>query len=270
MRKQGTEGGRVVQSRYLQPIPRTKLTEEIVRRIVNLILEEGLRPGDKLPSERELIAQLSVGRSSLREALKILSATGLVQVVLGEGMFVGRGDLSLIARPLVLGLMMGVRSRNELIETRRVLEVELAGFAAERATPEEIDVVRNRLQVMKASQNDPERYSQADLEFHLAIAKAAHNDLLYNLLTTLREILGALIRTAVVKFDANRMPQSFKVHVPIYDAIRARNPKAARTSMMAHLGRLEERLGEAAASTLQLRPRSRVRIPKSAALRTGA
>jgi len=256
-------------SRRLQPIPRTKLTEEIVRRLVNLILEERLQPGDKLPSERELIEQLSVGRSSLREALKILSATGLVQVSLGEGMFVGHGDLSLIVRPLVLGLLMGVQSRNELIETRRVLEVELAGFAAERATAEEIEVIGGRLAAMKASQTDPERYSRADLEFHLAIAKAAHNNLLYNLLTTLREVLGALIRTAVVTFDANRMPQSFRVHVPIYDAIRARNPKAARSSMMAHLSRLEERLGEAVASTLEPRARPRVQALNSPDVRSG-
>ena len=235
----------MISSRHLQPIPRTNLTEEIVKRLVNLILEEGLKPGDKLPSERELIGLYSVGRSSLREAVKILSAIGVVTVSVGEGMFVGRGDLSLITQPLTLGLLIGDQSRNELIETRRLIEVELAGLAAELATAEEREAIRNCLEAMRTSQDRPERYSRADLEFHLAIAKAGHNQLLYNLLHTLRHILQALITTVVVDYDANHMPQSFKVHVPIDSAIRARDPKAARRAMAAHLDRLEERLSAA-------------------------
>ena len=235
----------MIRSRYLQPIPRTNLTQEIVQRLVNLIAEEGLRPGDKLPSERELMARFSIGRSSLRETLKILSAIGLVEVSVGEGMFVGRGDLSLIARPLTLGLMMGEGSRNELIETRRVLEVALAGFAAERASEAEIEAIGGRLETMRINQTKPERYSRADLEFHLAIAQSAHNQVLYNLLHALRHILGALIARTVMHYDANHMPQSYKVHVPIYDAIRGRDAQVARQAMAAHLNRLEERLAAA-------------------------
>ncbi len=235
----------MIRSRHLQPIPRTNLTQEIVQRLVNLIAQEGLRSGDKLPSERELMTRFSIGRSSLREALKILSAIGLVEVSVGEGMFVGRGDLSLIARPLTLGLMMGESSRNELIETRRVLEVALAGFAAERASAPEIAIIGQRLKTMQSNQAKPERYSQADLEFHLAIAQSAHNQVLFNLLHTLRHILGALITTTVMDYDANHMPQSYKVHVPIYDAIRRRDAQAAGHAMAVHLDRLEERLSAA-------------------------
>lgn len=232
----------VIQSRHLQPIPRTNLTEEIVTRLVSLILEEALKPGDKLPSVRELVNQFSVGRSSLREAIRILSAIGVIDVSVGEGMSVGRGDLSLIARPLTLGLLMGEHSRNDLIETRRLIEIEMAGLAAERGTDAEITAISGHLETMRASQDDHVRYSTADLEFHLAIARASHNQLLYNLLHTLRHILGALITKVVVDYDANHMPQSFKVHVPIYDAIRTRNSRGARQAMAAHLDRLEERL----------------------------
>jgi GntR family transcriptional regulator, transcriptional repressor for pyruvate dehydrogenase complex len=256
----------MIRSRYLQPIPRTNLTQEIVQRLVNLIVQEGLRPGDKLPSERELISRFSIGRSSLREALKILSAIGLVEVSLGEGMFVGRGDLSLIARPLTLGLMMGESSRNELIETRRVLEVALAGFAAERATAAEIDEIGSRLETMRTNQARPERYSRADLEFHLAISKAAHNRVLFNLLHTLRHILGALIATTVVDYDANQMPQSYKVHVPIFGAIQARDAVAARQAMAAHLNRLEERLSAAVTRTRARRSEEKARKASAATL----
>jgi DNA-binding FadR family transcriptional regulator len=233
---------RVIRSRHLEPIPRTNLIEEIVTRLVSLILDEGLKPGDRLPSVRELVEQFSVGRSSLREAIRVLNAIGVIDVSVGEGMSVGQGDLSLIARPLTLGLLMGERSRNDLIETRRMLEVQMAGLAAERATDAEIASIARHLETMRESQDDHERYSAADLEFHLAIARASHNQLLYNLLYTLRHILGALITKVVVDYDANHMPQSFRVHVPIFEAIRARNGEAAGRAMAAHLDRLEERL----------------------------
>ena len=238
-------------SRHLGPIPRTDLTQEIIKRLVSLIVEEGLRPGERLPSERELITQFSVGRSSLREAIRILSAIGVVRVSVGEGMFVGSGDLSLISRPLTLGLMIGEQSRNDLIEARRLLEVEMAGLAADRATKEETDRIGAHLAVMRASQlTDPKRYARADLDFHLAVAAASHNHLLFNLLETLRDVLGALIEKVVVHYDRNHMPQSFKVHVPIFDAIQKRNSKAARVAMAVHLDRLEERLTKAISRTV--------------------
>jgi GntR family transcriptional repressor for pyruvate dehydrogenase complex len=82
------------------PIARANLTEEIVKRIICLIKELAMQPGDKLPTERELVARFGVGRSSIREAIKILNAIGLVRIVAGAGMFVGAGNLSLLANPL--------------------------------------------------------------------------------------------------------------------------------------------------------------------------
>jgi GntR family transcriptional regulator, transcriptional repressor for pyruvate dehydrogenase complex len=239
-----------VPSRHLQPIPRTDLTQEIVKRLVSLIADDGLKPGDRLPPERELITQLSVGRSSLREAIGILSALGVVRVAVGEGMFVGTGDISSIARPLTFGMLIGEQSRNDLIETRRLLEVELAGLAAERATEEEIAEIRAHLDTMRKSQlTDPKRYARADLAFHLTIAAASHNQLLFHLLDTLRHVVGAVIEKAVLYYDSNQMPQSFRVHVPIFEAICRRDVQAARRGMAAHLDRLEERLTTAISRT---------------------
>ena len=206
-----------------------------------------MKPGDKLPSEHELMTHFSVGRSSLREAVKVLSAIGLVEVSVGEGMFVGRGDLALLTRPLTLGLMIGDHRRNELIDARRFMEVGLAGLAAERATEAEIRAIGTGLEAMRETVDKPERFSRMDLVFHLAIAKAAHNHLLFNMLHTLRHILGVFITTVVVEYDAHHMPQVFNVHVPIYEAIRARDPKAAQKAMAAHLDRLEDRLSIALA-----------------------
>jgi GntR family transcriptional repressor for pyruvate dehydrogenase complex len=99
---------------------------------------------------------------------------------------------------------------------------------------------------MRESQlTDPKRYARADLDFHLTIAAASHNQLLFHLLDTLRHVVGAVIEKAVLYYDSNQMPQSFRVHVPIFEAIRRRDVQAARRGMAAHLDRLEERLTKA-------------------------
>jgi GntR family transcriptional repressor for pyruvate dehydrogenase complex len=90
----------MIESKYLVPISRQKITDVILQRIINLISDEGLRPGDRLPTEHELMARFSVGRSSLREAAHVLSALGVVGVNVGEGMFVGNGDSSALTLPL--------------------------------------------------------------------------------------------------------------------------------------------------------------------------
>jgi DNA-binding FadR family transcriptional regulator len=85
----------MTESQHESPIPRANLTEEIVKRIISLIMDLAMQPGDKLPTERELVARFGVGRSSIREAVKILNALGIVRIVAGAGMFVGTGNLSL-------------------------------------------------------------------------------------------------------------------------------------------------------------------------------
>jgi GntR family transcriptional repressor for pyruvate dehydrogenase complex len=230
----------VINSRHLTPIPRTKLTQEIITRLVSLIVDEGLSVGDKLPSERKLMAQLSVGRSSLREAISILSAIGVVDVSTGEGMFVGRGELSFITKPLSLGLLMGERSTSELVAARRLVEVELAGLAAKQTTEEEVAAIDEALQGMRAFQNAATKYSEADMAFHLAVGRGAHNGVLYHMLETLQHIIRVWILRSI---DYEGMPpDSLGEHVPIYLAIRARDKEAARRAMSEHLGKAGSRL----------------------------
>jgi len=111
----------VAESQHYSVIPRANLTEEIVKRIISLITALAMKPGDRLPTERELVARFGVERSSIREAIKILKAIGIVRTVAGAGMFVGNGNLSLLAKPLSLGFLRGGRSTSELIEARRLL-----------------------------------------------------------------------------------------------------------------------------------------------------
>jgi DNA-binding FadR family transcriptional regulator len=217
----------------LAPGRRELLTDDIVRRLVNLILEAGLRPGDKLPSERELMARLGVGRSSLREAVRTLAALGVVDVRVGSGMFVADGESSVLTMPLSWGLLMGERSAHEVVEARRVVEIELAGLAAERATEAEIASIGEKLALMRASLEDAEAFARNDLEFHLAIARAAHNQVLYHVIDTLRHVLRAWFVEVFPRRQDSGEP--IRNHEPILAAIRVRDPEAARRAMAEHL-----------------------------------
>lgn len=224
-----------MESPYLAPIARTTITDQIVGRLVGLIVEGGLKAGDKLPSERELMTRLSVGRSSLREAIKVLSAVGVVEVSVGEGMFVGRGETSILTKPLTWGLLLGEHSTREVVEARRIVEVELAGLAAERATPEEIEAIRKHLEALHASQDDAEGYTTRDLEFHLAVGRAAHNSVLFQVLDTLRHIVRAWMEKVTIEYFEGKPHPSFNDHVVIYDAIRTHDVAGARQAMEVHL-----------------------------------
>jgi GntR family transcriptional repressor for pyruvate dehydrogenase complex len=227
-------------SPHLTPIARTSVSDEIVKRLLGLILDERLRPGDRLPTERALMGRLAVGRSSLREAIKTLSALGIVRVAVGEGMFVGDGDTAAVARPVSWALLMSEGSTREVIEARRAVELELAGLAAERASPAEVAAIGERLAAMRASRRDAEAYSRCDVEFHLAIARAAHNRVLLGVLETLRHLLRVWI--VEVQLDYEDKSASLAEHIPIYAAIQARDAAGARRAMAAHLDSAGRRL----------------------------
>lgn len=159
----------------LNPINRPPVVNEIVEQLVGFILNEGLKPGDKLPTERELIERLGIGRTTLREAIKTLSAVGVLEVKRGSGTFVSDGNMSILVKPIAWGLLMSQDGIDHVIEARGVLEVTLAGWAAERATDAEIAEIGRILGKLEASQFDLEAYVRSDLAFHVAIARAAHN-----------------------------------------------------------------------------------------------
>ncbi len=224
---------------------RTSVTDEVVKRLVSLILEEGLRPGNKLPSERELIKRLGVGRSSLREAISRLSAIGVVDVLAGKGIFVGRGEASVPTQPLSWGLLMSESTALEVIEARRTIEVDLAGLAAERATEDDISAIGQRLALILSSLDDMQAHAYADLEFHLAVGRAGHNRVLYHVMETLQHMVRVWI-LAVVANQENRSAwmreHSVNEHVRVYEAIRAHDVQAARSAMATKLDTAAARL----------------------------
>jgi GntR family transcriptional repressor for pyruvate dehydrogenase complex len=217
----------------IKSIQRTSLTDEIMERLLGLIIDEGLNPGHKLPSERELMARLAVGRSTLREAIKSLRAIGVLHVVIGEGTFVGTGGTSIVTKPLAWGLLLTEDSALQVIEARRVIEVELAGLAATRATSDDLEAIGATLDWRTVQPATTSAYILRDLEFHLAIARAAHNDVLFHVIDILQHAVRSWMNQ--VYGEDEHGPRWLIPHQRVYTAISQRDPVAARREMVAHL-----------------------------------
>lgn len=153
------------------------LTDEAELQLEGLILEGSLRPGDRLPSERELGEKLGVSKTVVREAVRSLVTRGLVEVRPGLGTYVRQFDPGLIVRPMNLLLRAGDFKVEHIHEVRQVLEVNLAGLAAERAHESDLDAMQETIRKLQSPQISPTEFAETDVAFHRRLAAAADNPL---------------------------------------------------------------------------------------------
>ncbi len=222
----------------LRPVKRTNIAEEIAEQLTIMILQGELNPGDRLPSEQELMEQLSVGRSSVREAIRSLSVMGLVDVRHGNGVFV-RSDSRFFAKAMAQHPLMSSKTRQHLIEVREIIETGIAPLAAMRATAQDIASLRHTLEEMRVSLDDPKKFLELDLTFHVTLADITNNAILYEMILSIRELMRKFIQ------DNLNMPGStvaaLREHEQIFHAIEQGNLAAARDAMLAHLRGVIER-----------------------------
>ena len=220
----------------VRPIARTSLGEEIMAQIVDLIKRDVLRPGDRLPPERELCKRFGVGRSSLREALRSLSAMGVIDGRVGEGTFVSDNQ-QFVQKALQWGMLLNRKMVGDLIETRLMLESETAFWAAQRAAEEDMRRIEEALSDMAEALEDGAQFLAADVRFHLAVAGATQNALLASLLEATRGYLQAWIERSLAEEGRalDRARLSLQQHEDIVRALRAGDAQAARTAMVEHV-----------------------------------
>jgi GntR family transcriptional regulator, transcriptional repressor for pyruvate dehydrogenase complex len=210
------------------------VTAEIVVQHVRGLIERGeLRPGDRLPAERELAVQLGVSRPSVRAGLRSLSAIGVLQTRHGAGTFITDGPPTLGSEPLSFLAALHGFTRDEMFEARRALEVGVAGLAAERANDEQIATIAEEITGMFAALDDPQTFLIHDIRFHRSVAEASGNPILASLV----EMVSALFyeqrrKTAQHGRD---LKESAHLHRAIYHAIRAHDAKRASAAMSEHL-----------------------------------
>jgi GntR family transcriptional repressor for pyruvate dehydrogenase complex len=203
----------------------------VVERLQGLILGKKLEPGSKLPPERQLCEQLGVSRTVLREAMKHLSALGLVEEITGRGTFVSRPNLDAVRRSLQICLGWHAQAVLEnLVELRRLIEVEIAGLAAVHATEEEIEEFKQNLRDMEGIlDGNVTRFMNLDLEFHSGLARATHNELFVMLFDA---IAGAMVGIwEKMHNDPEERKHGIQYHQKILSAIEKRNPDEARRAV---------------------------------------
>ena len=224
-----------------EPIERQKVYELIADRLLRRISTGQLHPGDQLPTERELTQAFGAGRSSVREALRMLESKGVIKDV-GNGSFVVSGWANPLNISLQLLLNLDQATMLDVYELRRILECEAAGLAAERRTDAHLELMDAAIAEMAAAleRSDGDRaasYIDGDLRFHLAIAEATRNGMILHTMGALREVIRRAL-TSIFRIPGSP-EHSQDHHRAIREAIAARDADAARTEMLTHLVRVE-------------------------------
>lgn len=221
------------------PIQSERLYEQIVQQIEQRILAGELKVGDQLPSERELAEQFGVSRTAVREAIKTLREKGLVEILVGRGTFIANGTTDAVRN--TLNLLMKFDSTNgyiNLVEVREIIEPEIAAMAATRITDEYIAAMQEAMDKMEASIDDVEEFVEADLDFHLALAEATQNPIIPALLDPIIDLMREQrILITLVKGVAEHGQYNHKI---IIDAVKRRDPDAAREAMRHHLEQIRK------------------------------
>lgn len=225
----------------LRPVTRTTLADSVVEQLLDQMRRGKLRPGDLLPPERELMAQFNVGRSTVREALQSLTRMGLLEARPGVGTVVKPVDFGSYLRPDVYSALMNDSLASELLEAREIIEVAIAGLAAQRASRADLQRIAETLEAASRALARHQPTHEFSALFHIHLAEAAHNTVLLNFM---RSIYGLLRARGELKAGSEFLHWEIEAHRELYELIKSRDVEGARRKMLAHLRHSAHRLGE--------------------------
>lgn len=223
------------------PIKSTRVYEQVVEQIKKMIIDGTLKKGDKLPTERDLAEQLQVSRTSVREALRALDVIGLVESRQGAGNYIKESFGDSLFEPLSMMFLLEKGTPLEILEFRKVLEVEAAVLAATRIEDEEVEALGILIDKMKAC-DDEDRSIILDKEFHFTIAKASKNLLIINILQVISELIDEFIkdsRKKILRFEDNGDKLRI-MHEMLYNALKDRNVDGASIAINGHFKLIED------------------------------
>lgn len=215
-------------------IRQLSVVDQIIETFKQMLLQGDLYPGQRLPSEAELTQQLGVGRSALREAMKILQALGVVRIQQGDGTYIVDEPSSTLLNPLTFAILLEADMNIELVELRLLVEVGYCELAAQKATAadwERIEAAACLLEDYAAQPDvEEEMLAHLDLDFHRAIMEASHNPLVVRIATTVMELFFASVRDTYLSRADNR-GAAVQFHRHIMEALRDGSPEAIRTAV---------------------------------------
>jgi GntR family transcriptional regulator, transcriptional repressor for pyruvate dehydrogenase complex len=231
------------------------VTHKVVTHLRRLIQRRRLRPGDRLPTERELAQGMGVSRPSVRAALHFLTAMGVIRSRQGAGTFIQEGPPSLDSEPLSLLAALHGFTVEEMFEARGALEVNVAGLSAQRASGEQRAAMAEEVASMFASLGDPAGFLIHDVRFHRAVAAGSNNPVLAALVDMVSALLYERRRDTIE--GARDLRESAEMHRRIYQAVRRGDATQARNAMAEHLRLAQEAWAEEDARSGATRPGSR-------------
>lgn len=228
----------------LKPITNTRLYVQIARQIADAVQNETFKIGDKLPPERALAEELNVSRASVREALSALEILGIVESRSGNGTFIRRPPTEWTYLGTIFEEFVAHEdSPHEVLEARRMLEPAVAQLAAERATVEQIGQIEFYLHAIERATQTSQARTEADTNFHIAIATATGNSVLVRQVQLLVASMQSRLWTSLnqrTDQDTGLAQKFLEDHRRIYQAIHSRNPAAAAAAMTQHIANVAE------------------------------
>jgi GntR family transcriptional repressor for pyruvate dehydrogenase complex len=218
--------------------------EKVIAVLKKAIMQGELKPGDKLPSERELSRMLGVSRTSLREALRLLDVSGVVTIKHGQGVFITNNDSDEYMKKFISHIFVDEKKIEELFQIRKLLETEAAAWACKNATEEQLNAIFRLVKdTMEKLQDSPKGellsiLAEQDNKFHQLLAEAANNSVLKNIMDNLLDLLAdSRAKAASVE---GRPQKSLKEHLKIAECLLRRDCNGAQTAMLEHLSNVEK------------------------------
>ena len=226
-----------------KPIKPKKVSSQIAEQIRSSILAGEFNPGDKLPPERELAEMFGVSRPSVREALNILSAAGLVESYQGGGTLVKSLVEATTGPPLSELIKVEQERALDVIEVRKCMEGWTAYYAAQRALPEDLRRLESIVAEMERNLDGIKPSQDLDAHFHIVISQATHNivwlHMMQSIFDAMKEFQRSVWRAVYLTQEDHRI--LYQHHRAVFEAISNRNPERARDEMLAHLTFAEQR-----------------------------
>jgi GntR family transcriptional repressor for pyruvate dehydrogenase complex len=221
-------------------VPSGTAVSAVAKRLLDYFTSGDIEPGTRLPAERQLAASLGIGRSAVREALAALEILGIVDVRPGSGTYLRGSASELLPETLNWGLMLAAPRTQELIAVRSELEVFAARLAATTITDAQLRQLELHVGAMRENLGNRNRFIEADLKFHLTIAQAAENQVLLDLLQSIRSLLRVWVERGLATDEDAR--HALDEHQRVFEAISSRDAGAVEAAMRAHMTTASDRL----------------------------
>lgn len=210
-----------------------RLTESVTDQLVTRLRSGEFRPGTKLPSERELMERLGVGRSSIREALQTLIGMNLIEARPGRGYFVKASTWDPLPMDRVHPTLMEPQALLDLIDARMLVEPEIAALAAKHATPADLAAIRQALMRILTAARRGRTVYRAAAEFHVEFAKAGHNGALVQMVRSLVSVMSYWGR--VFEGEPERARKEIRLHRDLLECLKRQDPGEMRRKMQEHI-----------------------------------